>query len=72
MDSWLDHKVEMHLDEIIDNVIQQHHIDRPRWKEILKTYVKKAVHTIKTSSKLLNDSIDFNKYIKIVTIEWKD
>ena len=32
----------------------------------------KAVTTIKTSSRLLGDSIDFNSFIKIVTIEGKD
>lgn len=30
------------------------------------------MHTIKTSSRLLNDSIDFCAYVKVVTIEWKD
>ena len=60
------------METIVDSVIKEQGIDQQRWKEILLKYVYKAVTTIKTSSRLLNDSIDFNEFVKIVTIEGKD
>jgi hypothetical protein len=36
------------------------------------TFTSKAVNNILPSSRLLNDSIDVNKYIKIFCLEWKN
>jgi len=60
------------METIIDSVIKEQGIDKNRWRQILLQYVHKGVTTIKTSSRLLNDSIDFNSFIKIVTIEGKN
>ena len=35
-------------------------------------FVLKAVEQIRLSSKLLNDSMDLNDYVKIKIIDWKD
>lgn len=42
------------------------------WQEMLNEYVYKAVTTVKPSSRLLNDSMDFTNFIKIKLIEWKN
>ena len=53
---------------MIDDVIVEHKIDSFRWRKIMANCTKHAVMTIRPSSRLLNDSIDFNSFIKIVTI----
>jgi len=53
---------------MIDKVIEQHKIEPSRWRKIMANCTKHAVMTIRPSSRLLADSIDFNSFIKIVTI----
>ena len=54
---------------MIDQVIVEYSIDSLKWRKILANCTKHAVMTIKPSSAMLADSIDFNSFIKIVTIE---
>ncbi len=65
---WLNYKLRCHLDQMIDDVIEEHKIDSYRWRKIMANCTKHAVMTIRPSSRLLGDSIDFNSFIKIVTI----
>ena len=58
-----------HLDTMINMIISECNIDSKRWRKVIANSTKHAVMTIKPSSRLLNDSIDFNDFIKIVTIE---
>ena len=67
--AWLDRKIGLHLDKMIDDVMAELHIDSVKWRKILANCTKHAVQTIKPSSRLLNDSIDFNSFIKIITVE---
>ena len=57
---------------MIDMVIREYSVDSNRWRKVIANSTKHAVLTIKPSSRLLNDSIDFNTFIKIVTIEHVD
>ena len=66
---WLDKKLSEHLDAMINMIIAECDIDSKRWRKVIANSTKHAVMTIKPSSRLLNDSIDFNDFIKIVTIE---
>ena len=66
---WLDKKLSDHLDTMINMIIAEYNIDSYKWRKVLANSTKHAVMTIKPSSRLLNDSIDFNSFIKIVTIE---
>ena len=54
---------------MIDSVIEEYKIDMKRWRKIFANCTKHAVQTIKPSSRLLNDSINFNNFIKIITVE---
>ena len=42
------------------------------WKTIIYNLIKEAISNLRISSKLLNDSLDINNYIKIKLIEYKD
>jgi len=67
---YLDSKMEEHIDDMVRTVVQQANIDKAKWERILLNCTKHAVSTVKPSSRLLNDSIDFNSFIKIVNIEY--
>lgn len=54
---------------MIDQVIEDHKIESHRWRKILANCTKHAVMTVRPSSRMLKDSIDFNSFIKIVTIQ---
>ena len=66
---WLDKKLSDHLDTMINKIITEYNIDSNKWRKVIVNSTKHAVMTIKPSSRLLNDSIDFNTFIKIVTIQ---
>ena len=66
---WLNHKLRCHLDAMIDDVIEEHNIDSLKWRKILANCTKHAVMTILPSSRMLADSIDFNSFIKVVTVQ---
>ena len=53
---------------MIDEVIEEHKIDSLKWRKIMANCTKHAVMTIRPSSRLLADSIDFSSFIKIVTV----
>ena len=69
---WLDKKLSEHLEDMIDMIIKEYKVDSNKWRKVIANSTKHAVLTIKPSSRLLNDSIDFNSFIKIVTIEHVD
>lgn len=47
-------------------------IDKETWRDRLLEFMSNAVKNIQPSSRLLNDSIDINRYIKIFLLEWKN
>jgi hypothetical protein len=60
------------LKEVASKVLDEFKINTDVWGEIVHEYMVKAVKNIKPSSRLLNDSIDITKFIKIFLFEWKD
>ena len=66
---WLNYKLRCHLDAMIDKFVELYEIEPLKWRKILANCTKHAVMTIRPSSRMLGDSIDFNSFIKIVTIE---
>lgn len=66
MEEWLNNKMAQHLETIVDSVTQG--LDKKKWRKLISDYTQKAVTTIKTSSRMLGDSIDFNSFVKIITI----
>lgn len=57
---------------MIDSIFDKFQIDKPKWRKIVANCTKHAVMTIKPSSQILNDSIDFNSFIKVIPIEYAD
>jgi hypothetical protein len=53
-------------------VLEELKIDKETWTDILNDFSLKAVKNILPSSRLLNDSIDINKFIKIFILDWKN
>ena len=67
----LGYYAKQHIQEIVQRVLVKQRINAS-WQEMLNEYVYKAVTTVKPSSRLLNDSMDFTNFIKIKLIEWKN
>ena len=55
----------------IDIYIQEENIN-PKWKDVLKEFVIKAVNEVKPSTVELNDSMSFNDYVTVVNLPWGD
>lgn len=53
-------------------VIRNYSLDFDKWGTKLLDFVKTAVDNVKPSSRLLNDTIDFNHFIKIKIINYVD
>ena len=47
-------------------------LDVRKWHSTLYGFVIKATERVWPSSKLLNDKMNFNDFVKIKVIEWKD
>lgn len=65
---WLNYKLRQHLNSMIDQVIDEFKIESFKWRKIMANCTKHAVMTIRPSSRILADSIDFNSFIKIVNV----
>ena len=52
--------------------LKENSIDEETWSSKLFEFVKTAVYNVKPSTKILNDSMNFNRFIKIKLIKWKD
>jgi 1-phosphatidylinositol-3-phosphate 5-kinase len=50
----------------------QNNLDVRKWYKIVYGLVTQAIELIKPSTRLLQDSMDINDYIKIKIIEWRD
>lgn len=70
MKTWIDKKLVMHIQRMIDQIIKDFAIDSSKWRRLMIKSTQNAVQTIRPSSRLLNDSIDFNSFIKIITLEY--
>jgi 1-phosphatidylinositol-3-phosphate 5-kinase len=70
MKTWIDRKLNQHIQHMIDQVISDFGIDSSRWRKMIVRSTQNAVQTIRPSSRLLNDSIDFNSFIKIITLQY--
>lgn len=67
---WIDKKLNLHILKMIEVVIKDFKIDSNKWKRMMIKFTQNAVQTIKPSSRILNDSIDFNSFIKILILEY--
>ena len=70
MKTWIDKKLVMHIQKMIDQIIKDFAINSSKWRRLMIKSTQNAVQTIRPSSRLLNDSIDFNSFIKIITLEY--
>ncbi len=52
--------------------MKQYNIDIDKWGSKLLEFVRTAVDSVKPSSRLLNDSMNFTSFIKIKIVNWKD
>lgn len=43
-----------------------------KWHSLVYGFVLKAAENVRPSSRLLNDSLDINQYVKIKIIDWRD
>jgi len=71
MDVWMGlwRLSDMHIDVLIQWVIEQTYIDELDWKANILKNVLKTVWSIKPVSKNLNDKMDFTNYVDIVLME---
>ena len=60
------------MDDILVRVMNEFKINRPKWENILRDFVRQAIQTVKPWSTQLNDSIDITKYVKIQLINYPD
>ncbi len=68
----LDTYAEEHIKSIVEKTIHSHEIDAEKWSHRLEEFVKRAVRQITPSSRMLNDSMNMNDFVKIKFIDWKD
>ena len=61
-----------HVQHIVHDIIRQYALDPEKWSLKLLEFVKTAVENVKPSSRLLNDPLNFNNFIKIKIINWRD
>jgi 1-phosphatidylinositol-3-phosphate 5-kinase len=52
--------------------MKQYNIDQDKWGQKLIEFVQTAVDSVRPSSRLLQDSMNFNNFIKIKIINWRD
>jgi hypothetical protein len=55
---------------MVSHIIQEYNINDEKWHKIMYSCTKQVVTTVKPTSVVLNDSIDINKFVKIVTVEY--
>lgn len=61
-----------HIQQIVSDIISQYKIDSKKWGPKMLEFVQTAVDNVRPSSKSLNDSMNFNSFIKIKIINWID
>lgn len=61
-----------HISKVVAEQLLANNLNVRKWHSILYGFIQKAVEQVRPSSRLLNDSIDINQYIKIKIIDWKD
>ena len=61
---------ESHLEKMVSQVISEFKINDDTWHKIMYSCTKQVVTTVKPTSVVLNDSIDINRFVKIVTVEY--
>lgn len=61
-----------HIANIVYDIMKTHNIDIEKWGSKLLEFVRAAVDNVKPSSRLLNDSMNFNSFIKIKIINYID
>lgn len=72
IDNQLTQFMRVHLNEMIVKVIEKYKINKDKWAKKLRHYTLEAVLNIKPSSRLLKDSIDFTKFVKILLVEYEN
>lgn len=60
-----------HICQTVRDLVGQAQID-PKWEPYLQKFVVKAVDSVKPSCRYLKDSMDFNEYVDIQLIDFKD
>lgn len=53
------------MDDILFRVMTEFEIDKVKWTNYLREFVRKAIQTVRPWSTKLKDSIDITKYVKI-------
>jgi len=73
-DLWnkLDGFGKQHIEQIVENQMRIHNVPAKKWGWRLSGFVQKAVDSVKPSSRILNDSMNFNQFIKIKIIKARD
>jgi chaperonin GroEL (HSP60 family) len=61
-----------HISKVVAYQLIANDLDVRKWHSMLYGFVIKATERIRPSSRLLNDSMDFNNYVKIKIVEWRD
>jgi len=62
--------LEGHLENMVSIIIRESGIDSKKWQAFMSSCTRQVVMTVWPTSVILNDSIDINKFVKIVTIEY--
>jgi chaperonin GroEL (HSP60 family) len=49
-----------------------HDLSVTKWNKLLTDFVLRAVEHVKPSSRMLNDLMDINEWIKVKIVDWVD
>lgn len=61
-----------HICQVAHDLMQQASIDAKIWEPYLQKFVVQAVDSVKPSCRYLKDSMDFNRYVDVQLIDYKD
>ena len=61
-----------HISKVITEQLLANQLSVRKWHSLIFGLITKAAEHVRPSSRLLNDSLDINQYIKIKIIDWRD
>lgn len=61
-----------HISKVVTEQLLANKLSVRKWHSLVFGFVTKAAEQVRPSSRLLNDSLDINQYIKIKIIDWRD
>ena len=61
-----------HINKVVCEQLFVNNLEVRKWEKMLTDFVIRAVENVKPSSRMLDDSMEINDFIKIKIIDWRD